>query len=186
MKHFTVSDLPLSGLKLVRREQRDDNRGFFSRLFCAEELAAVGWSRPVAQINHSLTTQRGIVRGLHFQRAPHAEMKLVSCIRGKVWDVAVDVRVDSPTFMCWHTEELTEENRNAMLIPEGFAHGFQALSDNVEVIYCTSEFYYPHFERGLNPRDPRLAIKWPLNITLTSSKDADHPYFERDFQGAML
>lgn len=179
MKHFTVSDLLLSGLKLVRRDKRDDKRGFFSRLFCAEELAVIDWNRPVVQVNHSLTIQRGTVRGLHFQLAPHAEMKLVSCIRGRIWDVAVDVRADSPTFLCWHAEELSAENRKSMLIPEGFAHGFQALSDNVEIIYCTSAPYMSSAESGLHPHDPFLKIEWPLPITLLSEKDAQWPLVQK-------
>ena len=119
MSRFTISDLSLAGLKLITRQRLGDSRGFLSRLFCAEELAAAGWVKPVAQINHTYTAIRGTLRGMHFQRPPHAEMKLVSCLRGEVWDVAVDVRPGSPTFLCWHAERLSANNGQALLIPEG-------------------------------------------------------------------
>ena len=118
MNRFTAIDLPLSGLKRVERQNLGDARGFLSRLFCADELAAAGWRKPVAQINQTVTTRRGAVRGMHFQRPPHAEMKLVTCLRGAIFDVAVDLRKGSPTFLRWHAEELSSENRRALLIPE--------------------------------------------------------------------
>ena len=126
MKRLAIADLPLAGLKRIERQRLGDARGFLSRLFCAEELAAAGWSKPIAQINQTFTAKRGTVRGLHFQYPPHAEMKLVSCLRGEVWDVAVDVRAGSKTFLRWHAERLSADNGCALLIPEGFAHGFQA------------------------------------------------------------
>jgi dTDP-4-dehydrorhamnose 3,5-epimerase len=183
---FSASDLPLSGLKLVTRQRLGDHRGFLSRLFCAEELAAAGWSQPIAQINHTYTALRGTVRGMHFQRPPHAEMKLVNCIRGEVWDVAVDVRAGSPTFLRWHAERLSAENGQALLIPEGFAHGFQALTDDVELLYCHSAAYCADAEDGLNPQDARLNIAWPLAITELSARDASRPLLETDFEGIRL
>jgi dTDP-4-dehydrorhamnose 3,5-epimerase len=186
MNRFSVTDLPLAGLKRVERQHLGDNRGFLARLFCAAELAAAGWTKPVAQINHTRTARRGTVRGLHFQRPPHAEMKLVSCIRGEVWDVAVDVRADSPTFLHWHAEHLSTENGRALLIPEGFAHGFQALTDDVELLYCHSAAHHPGAEAGLNPQDARLAIPWPLAITELSAKDAAHPLIDTGFEGVHL
>jgi dTDP-4-dehydrorhamnose 3,5-epimerase len=175
LSRFTVSDLPLEGLKLVERHPVGDARGFFVRLFCADELAAWGWRKPVAQINQTYSALRGTVRGMHFQRAPHAEIKLVTCIRGAVWDVAVDVRPESPTYLRWHAEELSASNGRSLLIPEGFAHGFQCLSDDVELLYCHSAAYAPAAEDGLNPRDPALAIAWPLPITEISARDAGRP-----------
>ena len=180
---LTVTALPLSGLTLVERRRVGDNRGFLARLFSAEELAAAGWARPVVQINHTYTSKRGAVRGMHYQRPPHAEMKLVSCIRGKVWDVAVDVRRGSPTFLHWHAEELSAENGCAMLIPEGFAHGFQALSDDVELIYCHSAAYRPEAEGGLRATDPRLDIRWPLPAAELSPRDSGHPLLDAAFLG---
>ena len=168
---FTVTNLPLPGLKLIERQIMGDSRGFLCRLFCAEELAAAGWTLPIAQINHTLTARQGTVRGMHFQHPPHAEMKLVTCIRGAVWDVAVDIRPDSPTFLHWHAEELSAQNHRAMLIPQGFAHGFQALTDNVELLYCHSMPYAPEAEGGLNALDPKAAITWPLKITDMSQRD---------------
>lgn len=186
MSRFTVTGLPLGGLKLVERQRLGDSRGFLSRLFCVEELAAAGWTKPIAQINHTYTAARGTVRGMHFQRPPHAEMKLVSCIRGEVWDVAVDVRADSPTFLHWHAEHLSADNLRELLIPEGFAHGFQALTDDVELLYCHSAAYAHDAEAGMNPLDERLAIAWPLPITELSARDAAHPLTETGFEGVRL
>ena len=183
MSRFTVTDLPLAGLKRVQRQRLGDNRGFLARLFCTEELASAGWVKPIAQINHTYTAKQGTVRGMHFQHLPHAEMKLVSCMRGEVWDVAVDLRVGSPTFLRWHAERLSAENSCALLIPEGFAHGFQALTDDVELLYCHSEAYAAHAEGGLNPTDPRLEIAWPLAIAELSARDAGHALITSDFEG---
>ena len=186
MSRFAVTALPLAGLRLVERQRLGDSRGFLSRLFCAEELRAAGWVRPIAQINHTYTQRRGTVRGLHFQHAPHAEMKLVSCLRGEVWDVAVDVRSGSATFLHWHAERLSADNGRALLIPEGFAHGFQALSDDVELLYCHAAAYNAGAEAGLNPGDMRLAIAWPLAIAELSARDAAHPLIEPTFEGVTV
>lgn len=186
MNRFVVTDLPLAGLKLVERQHLDDRRGFLSRLFCAEELAAAGWAKPIAQINHTRTIKRGTVRGLHFQRPPHTEMKLVSCIRGKIWDIAVDVRSNSPTFLHWHAEHLSVDNGRAYLIPEGFAHGFQTLTEDVDLLYCHSAAYCSSAEAGLNPMDARLAITWPLVINELSVRDSAHPLIGTDFKGVRL
>ena len=173
-------------MKLVERQRLGDARGFLSRLFCAEELGEAGWNKPVVQINHSYTTRRGTVRGMHFQRPPHAEMKLVSCIRGEVWDVAIDVRAGSETFLRWHAERLSADNGRALLIPEGFAHGFQALTDDVELLYCHSAAYAAAAEAGLNAKDPMLGITWPLPITELSPRDAQHPLLNEQFAGVAL
>lgn len=186
MKRLTITDLPLPGLKLINRQKLSDHRGFLTRLFCAEDLAQAGWHEPIAQLNHTYTAQRGTVRGMHYQRSPHAEMKLVSCLRGDAWDVAVDIRAGSPTFLRWHAEYISAANGNAMLIPEGFAHGFQAITDDVELMYCHSAVYVPEAEAGLNPRDPALAIIWPLPITGLSQRDAHHPMLNAAFAGVSL
>lgn len=185
MSRFRVTSLPLRGLAAVDRQRIGDTRGFLSRLFCAEELQAAGWSKAVAQINHTYTARRGAVRGLHFQHPPHAEMKLVSCIRGEVWDVAVDLRAGSPSFLQWHAERLSVENGRALLIPDGFAHGFQALTDDVELVYCHSVAYMAGAEGGLNPRDPALRIEWPLEFAEISARDAAHPMISSQFTGLM-
>jgi dTDP-4-dehydrorhamnose 3,5-epimerase len=183
LNRFTVTDLTLGGLKLIERQRLGDARGFLSRLFCVEELAVAGWNKSIAQINHSYTAQRGTVRGMHFQRPPHAEMKLVSCIRGEVWDVAIDVRADSETFLRWHAERLSADNGRALLIPEGFAHGFQTLTTDVELLYCHSAAYMATAEVGLNAKDQILGITWPLDIAEMSSRDAQHPMLAHGFAG---
>ncbi len=186
MSRFTVTDLPLAGLKLIERQSLVDDRGFLSRLFCAKELAAAGWQKPIAQINHTYTARRGTIRGLHFQQPPHTEMKLVSCIHGRVWDVAVDLRAGSGTFLCWHAEELSTDNHRALLIPEGFAHGFQALTGAVELVYCHSAAFDDAAKDGLNPRDSRLAIRWPLEISVLSEADSHYPMVDPNFSGLVV
>ena len=175
---FQVRPLGLQGLVAVQRQRLADARGSLSRLFCAQELAAAGWAWPVAQINHSVTLRRGAVRGLHYQTAPHAEAKLVSCLRGAVWDVAVDLRQGSPTFLQHRALELSVDNGTALLIPPGFAHGFQALSEGVELLYLHSAAHAPGFEAGLHPQDPALAVAWPLEVTQLSERDRSHPFIQ--------
>jgi dTDP-4-dehydrorhamnose 3,5-epimerase len=181
--NLTITDLPLAGLKRVQRQLHSDERGVFARLFCADELAAAGWSGSVAQINHSHTHPNGTVRGLHYQRPPHAEAKLVSCLRGEVWDVAVDLRAHSPTFLQWHAERLSAQDGTALLIPPGFAHGFQVLSEEAELVYVHSAFYAPQAEAGLNATDPTLAIMWPLPVHTRSARDLVLPRLTPDFKG---
>ena len=183
MRRLTITALPFAGLKRVERQRLGDARGFFTRVFCADELRAAGWREPIAQINHTVTARKGSVRGMHFQWPPHAEMKLVSCIRGEVFDVAVDLRHGSPTFLKWHAEHLSADNDRALLIPQGFAHGFQALSDDAELIYCHSTVYEAASEGGLNPRDPKLAIGWPLPIAVMSARHAAAPMLDAAFAG---
>ena len=185
MRRLVVEDTPLAGLKRVRRDRLGDSRGFLARLFCADELAEAGWTTPVAQVNHTRTRQRGSVRGLHFQRPPHAEKKLVHCLRGEVCDVAIDLRRGSPTFLRWHAETLSDENGVALLIPEGFAHGLQTLADDVDMLYCHSAAYAPDAEGGLHPRDLRLAIDWPLPIGALSPRDDAHGFVAADFAGTV-
>lgn len=186
LSQLSIINLPLAGLKRIERRRIADERGYLSRLFCAEELRAAGWREPIAQINHTSTITRGTVRGMHFQYPPHAEMKLVSCIRGEAWDVAIDIRAGSKTFLHMHAERLSVDNGCSLLIPQGFAHGFQALTDDVELIYCHSAAYAVAAEGALNPKDPVLAISWPLEIAMLSPKDFQHPMLDRDFSGVAL
>ena len=183
MGRFTVTELPLAGLRLVTRTILGDSRGFLSRVFCSEELAPAGWVKPIAQINHTYSASSGTVRGMHFQNPPHAEMKLVSCLRGEVWDVAVDLRAGSPTFLHWHAERLSRENGNALLIPEGFAHGFQALTDDCELLYLHSAPYTQSAEGAVRFDDPRLRIAWPRPVTEVSARDRSHPLLPPEFTG---
>lgn len=183
---LTFHRTPIADLVVVERVSRVDARGSLTRIFCGEELSSAGWRVPIAQINQTVTRTRGTVRGLHYQHPPHAEMKLVSCLRGAVWDVAVDLRAGSPTFMKWHAPELSAENRHAMLIPEGFAHGLQSLTDEAELLYCHSAPYVPRAEAGLHPREPHIGITWPLPISALSERDAGHPPLPNDFAGLCL
>jgi len=183
MSRFTILDTPIDDLKIVERQQLGDSRGCLSRLFCIKELSAAGWHKPIIQINQTLTQKKGTIRGVHFQRPPHAEMKLVTCLRGAIWDVAVDLRTGSPTFLQWHAEELSAANQRALLIPEGFAHGLQTLTDECELLYLHSAAYRPEAEAGLNPRDPMLSINWPQAITDLSARDAQHAMLDYQFKG---
>lgn len=186
MSRFNITQTPLVGLKCIERQHLGDTRGFLSRLFCAQELARAGWAKPIAQINHTYTAQKGTVRGLHFQHPPYAEMKLVSCTSGAVWDVAVDIRAGSPTFLQWYAQELSAENRRALLIPEGFAHGFQTLTDDAEVVYLVSAPYAPDFEDGLHPLDVKINVNWPLEISELSERDKKHRTVSDMFIGIEL
>jgi len=186
VNRFTVEATPLAGLVTVQRQPLVDSRGFLARMFCAEELAPAGWTWPIAQINHTHTARCGTVRGLHFQRPPAAEAKLVSCLRGAVWDVAVDLRAGSPTFLQWFGTELSAANHRALLIPPGFAHGFQALADDCEILYLHSAAHAPASEGGLDALDPRLAIAWPLPVAERSPRDAEHPLLAPGFTGLPL
>ena len=183
MNRFQGLATPLANVWCIERSRMGDARGFLSRLFCAQELAAFGWLWPIAQINHARTEKRGTVRGLHFQQPPHCEAKLVSCVQGAVWDVAVDLRKGSPSFLKWTAQVLSAENGRAMLIPPGCAHGFQALEDGVELLYCHSHPYVPGADAGLNPLDPTLAISWPQPITQLSDKDRQQALLQESFQG---
>jgi dTDP-4-dehydrorhamnose 3,5-epimerase len=183
MSRFEIHSTPLEGLQVIQRKAVGDARGFLSRIFCAEELASAGWVWPIAQINHTLTKIPGTVRGMHFQFPPKAEAKLVSCIRGAVWDVAVDIRRGAPTFLKWHAEELSAANQRALLIPPGFAHGFQTLDPDSELLYLHSEPYDPACEGALNPCDPALAISWPREISSISEKDSNRSILEPSFDG---
>ena len=183
MPRFQRIATPIEGVFVVERQRVGDSRGFLSRLFCAEELVAVGFRLPVVQINHTLTETAGTLRGLHFQHPPAAEDKLVSCLRGSVFDVAVDLRAGSPTFLHWYGAELSADNNRALMIPQGCAHGFQALVNGTELLYLHSRPYYAAAEGGLNPLDPRLAIAWPVPVTIMSPRDAGHSLVDAEFTG---
>lgn len=183
MAAFSILATPIADLFSVQRKWIEDNRGFFSRFFCADELSILGVRKPIAQINHTLTRRKGSVRGMHFQQAPHAETKFVSCVRGEIFDVAVDLRRDSPTFLHWHGTLLSADNHVSLLIPEGFAHGFQTLTDDCELLYLHTAAYQPQSEGALHPCDPRLSINWPLAISEMSDRDRAHPMLTAEFQG---
>lgn len=172
---FVFEALPLAGLKRVQRKAIEDSRGFFLRFFCRDEFAAVGMTQPIVQMNHTLTRKRGALRGMHYQEEPHAETKLVTCLAGEVFDVAIDLRQGSPTYLCWHGEILSASNRRSLLIPEGFAHGFQALTDDCELFYLHTAAYEKSAEAGMRFDDPAVAISWPLPVGDLSDRDRSHP-----------
>ena len=183
---FAVSATALEGLKRVGRRRIEDRRGFLARLYCRDELAAIGFAEPIAQINHTSTRTRGTVRGLHFQHPPHAEDKLVSCLRGEVFDVAVDLRAGSPTFLRWHAERLSADNGVALYIPKGFAHGFQTMTDDCELLYLHTAPHAAEAEGALNALDPALAVDWPLPVADLSERDRGHPMIAPGFAGIAL
>lgn len=183
MGRMNFKETELAGLFEVTTETVGDSRGSFIRTFCEEEFAPVRAGLRWTQINLSRTSGVGTVRGLHFQRPPHAEAKLIRCIRGSVFDVAVDVRVDSPTYLRWHAIELAEDNDRMIFIPEGFAHGFQALSSEAHLLYMHSASWAPGFEGQLRFDDPTLAIAWPLPITQVSDRDLAAPHADANFVG---
>lgn len=180
---FAIEDTPIPGVKIVRRKRLGDSRGFLERLFCSDELAAAGWTKPIAQINRTFTAQRGAVRGLHFQHPPAAEMKLVTCIQGSVFDVAVDLRRGSPTFLRWYGHALSADGDAAMLIPEGCAHGLQALTVDAGVLYLHSAPYDAAREGAAWALDPRIGIAWPLPIGEMSARDKAHAPLTDSFVG---
>ena len=180
---FDVLATPVAGLQVLQRKPIGDDRGYLERLFCMDELQALLPGKRIEQINHTLTSGRGTVRGLHFQQPPHAETKFVHCLRGEVFDVAVDLRRGSPTFLRWHAEVLSAANHRTFVIPEGFAHGFQALADDCEMLYFHTAAYRQTAEGGLHAKDPRLAIRWPLPVAGLSPRDAAHAFLDAHFDG---
>ena len=173
----------IAGVSVVETQAFQDKRGAFTRLFCESELADAIGVRHVEQINHSRTVAVGAVRGLHFQYAPHAEMKMVRCLRGRVWDVAVDFRKGSPTFLQWYAQELSPSNALMLIIPEGCAHGFQVLEPDSELLYLHSASYTPSAEGGVRFDDPALNLPWPLAVTDVSERDRQHPLISQNFLG---
>ena len=181
-----IRQTPVPNLLAIDSERRIDERGSFARLFCQKELHEIMGTRRIVQANQSSTRNVGAVRGLHYQHQPHAEMKLVRCIKGKVWDVAVDLRRGSPSFLEWHAEELSPENTTMMIIPEGFAHGFQVLEADSQMLYFHTAYYNSSAEAGVQPTDPMLSIRWPLPVRDLSDRDLSHPLLPSDFAGLRI
>lgn len=178
-----VIDTAFADLHLIQRQPKFDNRGYLERLFCFESLKKVLGEKSVRQINHTVTHQAGTVRGLHYQQPPFAEIKMVSCIKGEIWDIVIDIREGSPTFLQSFSVKLSGKDFLSILIPEGFAHGFQTLTDNCELIYFHTADYNAAAERGLNPLDAKLGIIWPLPITNLSPRDENHEFILDVFSG---
>ena len=180
---FETADTPLAGLKILKRKRLGDARGFLSRLFDAGELAEIGWADPVAQVNETGTASAGTVRGFHYQNPPFTEAKLITVTQGAVLDIAIDIRRNSPTFLRHHAVELSADNDLSYLLPAGFAHGYQALTTDVRMVYIHSAPHRAEAEAGLNVHDPRLAIDWPLPVINLSARDQGFAMLTDDFQG---
>jgi dTDP-4-dehydrorhamnose 3,5-epimerase len=174
---------PLAGAMLIDLEQRGDERGFFARVFCEKEFAAHGLPERFVQVNSSLSRATGTLRGMHYQLPPAAEVKVVRCIRGSLFDVIVDIRPDSPTFKRFFGAVLSAENRQMIVVPQGFAHGFITLEDNSEAFYFVSSAYSPENERGIRFDDPAISIEWPIHPVDVSTKDKSWPNFDFEFHG---
>jgi dTDP-4-dehydrorhamnose 3,5-epimerase len=185
-RRLHILDTPLPGLKVIHRRSLSDDRGYFERLFCVNELQTLIGDRSITQINHTLTVKPKTVRGMHFQQPPYAEVKFITCLRGQVFDVSVDIRSGSPTFLQWHGELLSADNHKTLVVPEGFAHGFQTLSADCELLYFHTAVYEASAEAGLHARDPTLGIRWPHEIAELSPRDAAHPALNRDFSGVEI
>jgi dTDP-4-dehydrorhamnose 3,5-epimerase len=170
---FSKTSLP--GVWLIDLELREDERGFLARTYCENEFSEHGLNTRWPQSNLTLTRRRGMIRGMHFQAEPKPEIKLIRCAAGRIFDVLVDVRRDSASFGRWEGFELTEENRRTLYVPGGIAHGFQCLTDNCQVFYQMSEFYFPELARGLRWDDPQVAITWPVPNPLLSDRDRNLP-----------
>lgn len=181
---FTETTLP--GAYVIELEPFVDERGFFARTFCQNEFEKIGHHKAFVQINHSSTIQKGTLRGMHYQVPPGAEIKLIRCISGEVYDVIIDLRKGSPSFLKHYGVILSPESMNMIYVPEGFAHGFLTLKDNTQLIYHHTAYYSPSDERGLNYKDPSLDIKWPMEFVLTSDRDLQHPFIDNSFTGIEL
>lgn len=173
-----IKKTKLEGAYLIDIEKREDERGFFARYYCKEEFKANNLESSWVQINNSLSVNKGTLRGLHFQQSPHSETKLIRCLRGAIWDVIVDVRLNSETYGNWFAAELNAENRTMMYVPKGFAHGFISLTNDTEILYMVSEAYNPIFERTLRWDDKFHDINWPMQPIIISEKDSIAPIWD--------
>lgn len=180
---MTFTPLFLEGSYEIRLERLTDDRGWFVRSYCRDEFDSYGLQTDWVQMNQSYTAIKGTIRGLHYQLPPFSEVKLIRCLRGRVFDVIVDIRLGSPTFLKWCGVELSEKRMNALYVPQGFAHGFQTLTNNVEMIYCHSVAYAAGSEAGLRYDDFSINIKWPLPVSKISPRDSGHPSVDDNFKG---
>jgi dTDP-4-dehydrorhamnose 3,5-epimerase len=177
------TETALKGSFIISLEPYSDERGWFARTYCKKEFAVIGHDKEWVQLNHSFTADKGTVRGMHFQHPPFGEIKMVRCIAGAVLDVIVDIRSSSPTFLQHISVNLSAANKQMIYIPQGFAHGFQTLESDSELIYHHTEFYQPGVEGGLLYSDPMLNIQWPLPIQNISARDINHPLLDNNFKG---
>ncbi len=185
-KKFIFKETAIKGLLTAERRVSEDERGEFSKVFSSDEFKFAGINKPLAQVNFSYNRRKGTLRGMHFQHPPFCETRIVSCLKGEVFDVAVDLRRGSETFLCWHAQKLSRVNRISLIIPEGFAHGFQTLDDDCELLYFHTGFYSPGSEGGFKADDPKIAIEWPLPVSCVSFRDGALPGVSDDFKGVEL
>jgi dTDP-4-dehydrorhamnose 3,5-epimerase len=180
---MTFTPTPLQGSFIIEPNVFADERGWFARFYCKNDFQEIGHQKEWVQLNHSVTNKKGTIRGMHFQLNPFREIKMVKCIAGAVYDVIVDVRRESATFLKWFGVELSASNKKMLYIPERFAHGFQCLQDHCELIYHHTEFYAPNSEGGIRFDDPKINITWPLPVSLVSSRDSAHVLIDDNFKG---
>jgi dTDP-4-dehydrorhamnose 3,5-epimerase len=185
MSNFVIRKTPIDGVRLGQLLSKNDERGYFERVYCHREYEMLaGRTLNIKQINRSMSKVKGTTRGLHFQWPPRAETKIVSCAAGRLFDVAVDLRVGSPTYLQYFAAELTAENKQFLIIPEGFGHGFQTLEPNTEILYLVTEEFSVQQDDGINPVDPAVGVEWPLEIALRSKKDTERQFIsDRGFKG---
>ncbi len=183
---LTFKHTSIDSLKIFKRDKFQNNVGSFERIFCEEQFKNIGLDKKIVQINKTRTEVKGSVRGLHYQTPPFSENKIITCIKGKVFDVAIDIRKNSDTFLKWHGEVLSEDNQTSIFIPEGFAHGFQTLTDDCEMLYFHTAFYNIASERGIIYNDKNIAIDWPLETINLSNKDINLPKINDGFNGIEL
>jgi dTDP-4-dehydrorhamnose 3,5-epimerase len=177
---------PLAGSYIVSLKPFSDDRGWFARTYCKNEFAIIDHTKEWVQLNHSVSYQKGTIRGMHFQLPPFSEIKMVRCIAGSVFDVILDLRKGSPTYLKWFGVELSAANRKMIYIPEGFAHGFQTLQENSELIYHHTNFYTPDIEMGVRYNDEALSIQWPLTVSQISERDKSHPLIDHNFNAIII
>jgi dTDP-4-dehydrorhamnose 3,5-epimerase len=176
-------ETPLSGCYVIKSNCIKDERGWFSRIYCADEFKKINHFKPFVQFNHSFNVNKGTLRGMHFQMPPFSEVKLIRCISGSVYDVVIDLRKDSPTFLKHFGVILSPQNHNLIYVPEGFAHGFQTLEDETQLLYHHTEFYNSKFEDGFLYSDPLFSINWPMHVNIISDRDSSFRLLDRSFQG---
>jgi dTDP-4-dehydrorhamnose 3,5-epimerase len=181
---FIATDI--DGLYKVSLKKLEDERGLFARTFCKNEFKQIGFDKEFVQFNHSFNKSKGTIRGMHFQQQPYAETKLIRCVQGAVYDVAVDLRAGSPTFLHYFGIELSAKNMNSIIIPEGFAHGFQTLEDDSALIYHHTQYYTPGADAGIRFNDPLLNIQWPLPPVMLSEKDMAYTLIDKNFKGIII
>jgi len=174
---------PLKGAYIIQLKPRADERGHLVRLFAKEELKQIGHDEEIVHINHTLTKQKGTLRGMHYQQPPHSEIKIMTCLKGEVYDVIIDLRKGSPTFLKWHAEILSPDKMNMIYVPKGFAHGFQTLKNDCEMLYFHTTAYHQPSERGIRYNDPIIGIKWPLPFAQLSERDTSFSMLTKDFTG---